>query len=262
VETQLAAILWPGSYWLLAAALIVAIAAGAVRGYAGFGFSALVVAALAPFVTPGPLVLTVLMLEMAASAQLMRTVSGEVDRDWHRTLVLGNLVCVPFGVAALVWMSPGMLRLVVGASLLIGSLVLRATVGLTLRSTPVLRLLAGTSSGVLNGLAASGGIMAALLFAATSPAPSVLRATMISFLLWISAYVLLWSVALSFLGGSLFLGAETLRWVMVLAPGMWLGMRLGALAFHRASPERQRITVLNILIATAAISLAVAVARH
>lgn len=250
--------LWPGPAWLLAVAMLIAVGAGAVRGFAGFGFSALVVAGLTPFVTPGPLVVAVLMLEVVASARLLRAVSGEVDHAWHRALLVGNLVFVPFGVAALVWLSPERLRLVVAAMLLLGALALRGTIGHGLRSTPTLRALAGAASGFLNGLTASGGIVAALLMAATRPAPAILRSTMISFLLWISAYALLWSGVMSAAAGASLVGVDALRWALLLGPAMWIGMRLGAGAFGSTDPLRQRIAVLNILIVTSGLGLAVA----
>lgn len=256
---DLGGMIWPGPAWLLVVALLIAIAAGAVRGFAGFGFSALVVAGLTPFVAPGPVVVAVLVLEVIASARLARVVAGEVDRSWHRALLLGNFAFVPVGVAALVWMSPEHLRLFVGAALLTGALALRATVGHGLQSTPGLRAVAGAASGLLNGLAASGGIVAALLMAATRPAPSILRSTMISFLLWISAYALLWSLLMSLSSKASLVGVDALRWALLLAPAMWLGMRLGAGAFGRSGPHQQRIFVLNILIATSGAGLAVAV---
>jgi uncharacterized protein len=256
---DLGGVIWPGPVWLLIVALLIATAAGAVRGFAGFGFSALVVAGLTPFVQPGPVVVAVLVLEVMASARLVRVVAGEVDRAWHRALLLGNLAFVPVGVAALVWLSPEHLRLFVSSALLTGALALRATVGRGLRSTLGLRAAAGAASGLLGGLAASGGMVAALLMAATRPAPSILRSTMISFLLWVSAYALLWSLLLTLSAKASLVGVDALRWALLLAPAMWLGMRLGASAFGRAGPQQQQIFVLNILIATSGAGLAVAV---
>jgi uncharacterized protein len=46
-------------------------------------------------------------------------------------------------------------------------------------------------------LAASGGIVAALIMAASGVRPEVLRATMVNSLLWMSAYTLAWGVFFS-----------------------------------------------------------------
>lgn len=262
MASSLDALYWPWSPWLLVVALAVAIGAGVVRGYSGFGFSALVVAGLSPFVPPGPLVVAVLTLEMLASARLVGASSGMSDPAWQRALLIGNFLFVPVGVAALVWLPPNELRWIVGAAMLLGAVSLRITVNHGMPSTWGLRALAGAGSGLLNGLAASGGIVAALLMAATRPPPSILRATMIVFLLWISAYALLWSGLMSLVKGSSLWGFDALRWILILAPAMWIGMRIGTRAFDRASPQSQRVTVLNILIVTSGVGLALAVSTR
>lgn len=250
---------WPWPPSLLLLALVVGLGAGAVRGFAGFGFSALAVAALAPFVPPGPLVMAALGLEAVASAMLVRSVAGDVDRGWLRALLVGNAVCVPIGLAALVWLPLQGLRLLVAAVLLVGAVLLRLADGRSFQSTRRLRAAAGVSSGLLNGLAASGGIAAAMLMAATRPAPVALRATMITFLLWISLYALGWAAVMGWRAGSAsnsaLLGADMLRWMLVLWPTMTVGMHIGRRAFGDASPNRYRGFVLNLLTVIAALGL-------
>lgn len=255
---------WPGSLALLLLTLVVGVGAGAVRGFAGFGFSALVVAGLSPFVAPGPLVAAVLGLEAVASLSVMRQVADDVDRPWCRALLIGNAVCVPLGLAALAWLPVTPVRLLVGAALLAGAVALRLTDGREFRSTAALRTVAGAASGLLNGLAASGGVAAAMLMATTRPPPAQLRATMITFLLYVSFYALIWSAALTFIGGtagSALIGMDTLRWGLVLWPAMMLGMRLGQRAFGTAHPGRYRRFVLNLLMVISALGLLNALAK-
>jgi uncharacterized membrane protein YfcA len=254
---ELAALTWPWSWTMLLLALLVAGVAGAVRGFAGFGFSALTVAGLAPFVAPGPVVAAALVLESLASAGMFRSVSGDVDRRWLRSLLIGNLVCVPLGLAALAFLPATPVRILVAGALLCAALAMRQADGHVFASSRRLHAAAGISSGLLNGVAASGGVAAAMLMAATRPPPAVLRATMITFLLYMSVYAMVWAALLSQAGRAQtpLLGADTLRWVLVLAPAMFIGMRIGRRAFGHANPNRYRRFVLDLLIVVSGLGL-------
>lgn len=247
----LAATLWPGPAWVLCLGIAISFGAGVVRGFSGFGYSALVVAGLSPFVLPGPLVVAVLMLEVAASAGSVRQVMPDVHRGWHRSLLAGNLLFVPVGLAGLAWLDPAVVRVLISALVLAGATGVRFTLGHRLAPTAGWRHLAGVGSGLLNGFAASGGIVAALLMTASGLHPRLLRATMISALLWISAYALLWSGLAAWAGGPSLLGAQAVGWALLLWPTMVLGMRVGARAFVRARSDRQALLVLDTLIVVA-----------
>lgn len=252
---------WPAPGWLLALSILISLLAGVVRGFAGFGYSALVVAGLTPFVAPGPVVIAVLLLEVLASVRLVRAVAKDVDRTWHRALLLGNFAFVPVGLIGLTWLQPDIVRVAVSGMILLGAGTVRLFVGQVLRPTPVLRTVAGTISGLLNGFAASGGIVAALLMAAAGVRPQVLRSTMISVLLWISAYALVCGGALSLASDSALVGYQAAGWALLLAPAMVVGMSLGRRAFSRFSSQGQAQMVLNVLIMTAAGGLTTAVLR-
>lgn len=257
----LAATLWPGPVWVLGMAIAISFGAGVVRGFSGFGYSALVVAGLSPFVLPGPLVVAVLMLEVAASAGALRQVMPDVHRSWHSALLVGNALFVPVGLAGLAWLDPAIARVLLSALVLAGAGGVRLTLGRRLAPTARLRHLAGVGSGLLNGFAASGGIVAALLMTASGLHPRLLRATMISVLLWISAYALVWSGVASWAGHSSLLGAQAVGWALLLWPTMALGVRVGARAFARAQADRQARVVLDTLIAVALCALLAALVR-
>ena len=84
---------------------------------------------------------------------------------------------------------------------------------------------------------------------------------LIIYLVFACGYTLLWASVFSQSAGSgvdVF-SAETLRWILVLAPGMLLGMRLGRKAFARSNTAGFRLLVLNLLIVISALSVARAV---
>ncbi|HEY8708579.1 MAG TPA: sulfite exporter TauE/SafE family protein, partial [Burkholderiaceae bacterium] len=67
---------------LLIASLLIVFGAGVVRGFAGFGFSALSVAGLALLVSPARVVPAIFMLEVLASLSLLRSAARDIDWHW------------------------------------------------------------------------------------------------------------------------------------------------------------------------------------
>ena len=235
---------------VLIGSLFVALAAGVVRGFSGFGFSAICVAGLSLFVPPSTVVPAVLALEIVASIDMLRPALRAADRGWVWSLLGGNLIFVPIGIALLAVLPPTPLRLIVSGSLLVAAIGLRAMIGHTLTPGPMLRVVAGAASGLLNGLAASGGVAAAMLLSAGGVAPAKLRGTMVVFLLFAGTWSLMCAALMSssVAGATPLLGGKTLLWMAILAPGMLIGIRVGRNAFSGADPSRFRRLVLNLLI--------------
>jgi uncharacterized membrane protein YfcA len=235
---------------LLAASLVIVLAAGVVRGFAGFGFSALCVAGMSLLVSPARVVPAIFVLEVLASLTLLRTALRDADWHWLGWLVLGNALFIPLGIALLAWLPETPLRLVIGALLLTAAMLLRTGVALALEPTARVRLAPGAVSGLVNGLAAIGGIaVAVLMSASTSIAPAAMRGTMIVLFLFTDLWALAAAWALSAGGeGQALLGADTLRWAAWLAPAMLAGIWIGQRSFVGVSPQRFRQHVLNLLL--------------
>ena len=242
---------WP----VLGAALLVSLGAGVVRGFAGFGYSALTVAALSIFVAPATIVPAVLSLEVLASISMWRGATREADRAWLNWLLPCNLLFVPLGIALLAVLPENWLRLAVSAALLASALTLWWLSGHRLNDTRAPRLAGGVASGVLNGVAASGGVVAAMLMAATRAPAAAMRATMVSFLLFAGLYTLACAALVPLGSGSALLGIDTLRWALLLSPSMLLGIRLGRRSFQRAAPGRYRRFALLLLIVISTLGL-------
>lgn len=241
----------------LAYSLCVVFAAGIVRGFAGFGFSAITVAGMSLVVSPALMVPAIFMLEILASLSQLRGIARDVDMPWLGWLMLGNLICIPLGVALLAWLPETPLRLLIGILLMAAALLLRGGAQVALEPTRGLRLAAGLASGFINGVAAIGGIAVAVLLSTTKMAPAALRATLIALLLF-SDVVSLISAALmpssAHASGNL-LGPDTLKWALWLAPAMLAGIWWGQRSFKGVSPEQFRRHVLNLLIGLAAVSV-------
>ena len=246
--------LGPTLPWL-PAAWLVALSAGVVRGFSGFGFSALTVAGLALFVSPASVVPSVLALEVLASLSLLRGALRDADRRWLTWLLAGNLLCVPVGLALLAWLPELTLRLLVGVVLLCGALGLLIAGDRSWPPSTPLRAVTGVLSGLMNGITASGGVAAAMLMTAARVPPSALRATMISFLLFTGAYALAWASLLPTAAGARLLGVHTLLWMAQLGPAMLVGIWLGRRSFHGVSAATYRRVVLWLLVAISALGV-------
>ena len=250
----------PLAGWSLVAALAVVLGAGFVRGFAGFGFSAFSVAGLSLLVAPSAVIPSIFLLEILASLHMLRVGLRDADWPWLRALVAGQVLGVPVGVALLAWLPESGLRLVIGGLLVAAVLALRSGARPALEPTPRMRGAVGMASGVVNGVAAIGGIVVAVLLSATRMAPSALRATMVLMLLCSDVLALAFAAVLPRAAdaGAL-VGAGTWRWALWLAPAMVAGIWLGSHAFARVSPDQFRRRLLDLLGVLAVLALGRAV---
>lgn len=250
---------WPASGPVVAAGLAIVLAAGVVRGYAGFGFSALSVAGLSLLVPPASIVPAVFALEVLASLTLLREALRDVDGRWLAALALGNALCIPLGVALLAHVPESPLRFLVGALLLGLTAMQRFGLELKLAPTPATRFAVGAASGLANGVAAIGGIVVAVLLGPAQLAPAALRATLIVLFLLTDVYALAWAAFLPAAGTAPLVDGSTLAWALLLAPAMLVGIALGGRAFRGASPQAFRRRVLDVLLVVSAFALGRAV---
>lgn len=242
---------------LIVVNLLIVFAAGMVRGFSGFGFSALCVAGLSLFVPPAQVVPPIFVLEVLASVTLLRGALKDADWPWLSWLALGNALFIPLGVALLAFVPETPLRLLIGALLLLAAVLLRSGLRLALAPTRTVRLATGLVSGFVNGVAAIGGIAVAVLLSTAQMAPAAMRATMIMLLLFTDLYALAW-VGIMSAGsetGNALLGADTLRWALSLVPAMLAGIWVGQRSFAGVSPTQFRRHVLNLLILIALVGV-------
>jgi len=242
---------------LLVASLLIVFGAGVVRGFAGFGFSALSVAGLALLVPPSQVVPAIFMLEVLASISLLRSAARHIDWHWLSWLIAGNVICLPLGIVLLAWLPETPMRLLIGVMLLLAAGLLRSGFSLALAPSAGVRLGVGMVSGFVNGVAAIGGIAVAVMLSTSQIAPAVMRATLIALFLFTDLYALAWSALISHAthAPTILVGNETFRWALWLAPAMLAGIWVGQRSFTDVSPAQFRRHVLNLLMLIAAISV-------
>ena len=165
--------------------VVVAIAcflAGVVRGFSGFGLSALLMAALAAMIAPVELIPVCYILEGAASVLMFR---GGV-RDADMSIVWGLAICsaigTPIGLLATVSLPVEISKIV--ALLIVLGLTLAQLFHVNARflASRSGLYITGLAAGVVTGLASVGGLVIALYVLASKFEPKTMRATLAMFL--------------------------------------------------------------------------------
>ena len=230
-----------GQGLFLAAALFFA---AAIRGYSGFGFSAIFIVLAALVTNPLPLIPVVFTCEIAMTAFQARGIWPHVD--WRRAVALlgGAAVATVPAVALMARLDPLQARLAVSGLILALSLLLLS--GWQLQR-PIGRLGHG-AVGLLSGTANAagvGGLPAAAFLSAQVMPPVVFRATMIVFLTGIDL------MALPTMSAHGLVTTETGVAVLLAFPILGAGVWLGGRGFATADPAgfRRKVVVLLGLLA-------------
>lgn len=237
------------SLGMLAYCLAAVFIAGLIRGYCGFGFSALVVASLTLVLPPVEVIPFVFMLEIAASVGMLPAVWRSVNRRLLGWLLLGYVVGAPLGLYALIHVDQALVRIIISLIILVISFAMLR--GFVFRAANYAVSIFGTGivSGAVNGVSAVGGLPVVLLMLANSASAAVTRASIVAFLLLGNIY----ATAFTFGSGIITVDVMT-RFVIFLVP-MAIGVFLGSRKFVRSSPESFKALALWLLIGLASLGL-------
>ena len=235
----------PAAAAFMATAFLVA---AFVRGYSGFGFSALVVSASSLVTNPLYFVAVVMFCEFIMTIQQW----GQVGRDvnWRKvgTLMAGAAVGVPIGLWAITGVGVDMARAIIAVYVLVMCGVL--LLGWTLKKPA--GDAAHVATGVISGLANApgmGGLPVATFFAAQGVNATVFRATLIAYFAALDLY----SAPLMWWHGLVTL--DTFFAVALSLPLMVLGIWLGGRHFLRTDPQDFRRFAIFLLAGLAVLGL-------
>ncbi|MEM7241793.1 MAG: sulfite exporter TauE/SafE family protein [Pseudomonadota bacterium] len=168
--------------WLVLLMGVVCFLAGLIRGFTGFGLSAVLVAIIAVFVAPIELLPIALLLEAAATVFLLNTTWRDADWGVVSMFIVGSVLGYPTGLALTIALDPQVSKIV--ALLLIFGLVLALLMGWVppMKKTRLPLGLAGFTASFVSGIAGVGGLVYAAVFLAMNLPARVMRATMIVYL--------------------------------------------------------------------------------
>jgi uncharacterized membrane protein YfcA len=230
-------------------AMAVVLAAGVVRGFAGFGFSALTVAGMSLFFPPAQVVPAVFVLEVLASISMLRAVWRDIDWAWLKPLLIGNAIAIPLGVWMLAIVPEAPLRATVSLVILAAAILLLTGFHPPWKDSSPLRFGTGLVAGLLNGLAAIGGMAVAVMLFATTISGAAARATLIALFFATDLYSLAWA------GGHGLLDRALVAWVAWLVVPMLVGIWIGSRHFLKVDEAGFRRGVLSVLTAIAALGV-------
>ena len=230
--------------WQMAYLAICILGAAWVRGYSGFGFSALVITSAALVTDPVPFVATLVLCEIALSVGQARGLRAQVD--WRRiwAMLAGAAVVMPFSFALIARMGEDVARMVISGMVLVICLAMARGFQFGREMGTLGNVIAGMTSGLANG-AAAGGLPIAVYLAAQPVAARMFRATLIAYLtlLCLIALPSLYLTGLLTVQSFIMLGAM----VPLMALGLWIGGR--RFAFSNPQDFKKFTLILLILLA-------------
>lgn len=232
-----------------------AFVAGLVRGFSGFGLSAVLVASGAFFVSPKSLIPSAQALEVVASIWMIPSVWRDVNWKWLTPMALAYGFAIPLGVAALAHAPSDVLRIGGCLVLLVASLCLILNARPKLPDGFPLRFGTGLVAGFMAGASSLGGMVASvMLFAVSIPAKS-LRATLIVLFFGSALYSLSWGTWHGVVTKATFVQSA---W---LALPLLLGIAIGSRGFHVVTEAQFRKAVLAVLAVLSVAGIVTAIVR-
>lgn len=234
--------------WMAVAVLVAAF----VRGYSGFGFSAMVIAASSLVTNPLHFVAVVVILETAMSLQAARGAGPDID--WHRVgwLLAGAAIGLPLGLWVLTGVSEDTARAVISGYVLVMCAVLLAGWRLRAEVRGLWNGVAGVASGLANA-PGMGGLPIAAYFAAQPMQAAVFRATLIAYFPLLDLY----SAPLYWYSG--LVSWDTLWASLIALPLTVFGNWLGGRHFLNTDPQDFRRFAIVLLAGLAVMGLLKAV---
>lgn len=223
--------------------------AACVRGYAGFGFSAISISLISLWRSPSAIVPVIFILEIPASLLLLREALRAYSPTWMRPLIGGSVIGIPLGVGLLASLQGPWLQLVVSGCVFAAAGAVRLGWHPRVGDTPGLRWFTGLVSGVLNGIAALGGIACAVMLASVTITPQALRATLTLLFLFTDAY----GLALTWYAG--LVSPEVVGTALVWLLPLVLGISVGSRFFHQSDDRLFRTRVFTLLLALGALGI-------
>lgn len=231
-----------------AALAIALLGAAYVRGYSGFGFSAIFIAFAALITNPLPLIPVVFACEMLMTVFQARGIRSQID--WRRVLWLlaGAAIALPFSVHVMLSLGESTVRLIISALILLLSLVLLSGWTLKRKSSPVGHGGVGILSGICNS-AGIGGLPVAAFMSAQPIEVAVFRATMIVYLTGLDL------ITMPFLWAGGLVSWDTGIAAAMAFPILGIGVWLGGQQFLSASPKTFRQIAIFILLGLSILGL-------
>lgn len=228
---------------------LVAFIAGTVRGFAGFGAAMLMTPMFSALYGPAVGIALCLLLEVAVALPF---VPGAVRLvDWRRIglLLVAATIAVPLGTHTLTKIEPEPMRWAISAVILGAVGLLASGWRFSGRPNTAATIVAGASSGFLNGLSGMAGPPIAFYYLAGSESAARVRANLGTYFVFVDL------IALASFASRDLIGWNTGVQGLFLAPAVILGGLAGGRLFPLAGERFYRRLALGLLVCVAIVSL-------
>jgi len=205
----------------------VIIGAAIIRAFTGFGFALASVPVFSLFMPPAQAVVLSGSLSLLINVFTVKTYWGEIPLQPLLPLFLASAVGIGLGVVFLKHVDPDEFQLLIGAVVIMASLVLSAYRPGRLRPTAWHTGVTGFAAGLMNGAFSMGGPPLIIYAMATEPDPARSRAFLMTCFLFTGS-----TAIIGFALGGL-ITPITPALIALSFPAMYIGDKIGYYLFHR-----------------------------
>ena len=222
--------------------ILIVLAASIIRGFNGFGFSAICISLISFILPTIEIVPIILLLEVLVSIFMFRYIWNNIDWKFVIQILLGVSIGGPIGLYLLKFLSPNITHLSICIIIIFFVILqLQGYSNKNINNLPT-KISAGIISGVINGLGTLGGMPISLFLLITRVKPIVIRGSLAAIFFFSDTYLFNLSFYSGIVDYTVFLRALPL--VTVLPIGVFIGNKL----FVKSKEETYRKTVFYFLI--------------
>lgn len=223
--------------------MMIVLCASILQTSTGFGFSIMATPFLLLIFEPIEAIQINLIASLMISLALISTIKKDVDTGILKRFIIGSVPGLGVGILIFLWADARQLKLAIGLLMLLFTILLIANRRIT-RSTRKDVVVGGLSGAFTTGIGMPGPPLL-IYFAGSATSKEVLRATTLTFYLYIYAVSLVIQVV--------FAGTTKTTWLAsvgalpLIAAGLWIGQRM----FDKISPKGFQAFIYIILLVTA-----------
>jgi len=233
-----------------------AFAAAVVRGYSGFGFSAIVITAASIFIAPSELVPMLYLLEIVASIHMIRSIRSALDTRLLGFVLLGCVISLPLGQYFLLSLPADVTRLFICISVLVCAVLVWRGYRLRSQMNSKLGTVAGVLIGLGSGLGSVGGLLAMVIFLGTRYDVAKTRAIFVATFFVMYVFGTMITISNGLLDRTVLIRTG---WLLIpLIAGVWWGEKF----FSQSSAVSYRKFALGLMMVLSVLGLARVVMRY
>ena len=158
--------------------LLIIFVASIVRGFNGFGFSAISVSGLSFILPTIEIVPIILILEVLISIFMIPYVWNKIDWKFVFQVLTGIVIGSPIGLYLLKFLPQDITHIIICIIIIFFSILLMKGYSNKKINNISVKVFTGGVSGIINGLATLGGMPVALLLLITSVQPAIIRGSL------------------------------------------------------------------------------------